>query len=300
MRHTFHFKKRITGTLLSALLVMGYLLSLTGFSFDNDVHTAATDPEITWQHEEEIAKCVTWKYYYGEEFFQSKQSINLVDVDLSCAVLTVSFAWSDSLLVKTSTFGDRNGAIAAINGTFFNVERGGSVVFFKVDGEVISRGAVNRKLYSESGGIAIHDDDAITIVTRPDDGWLTDNNPTVMGSGPLLILNGEHQLLQKDPFNEFRHPRTAVGTTTDQRLLLLTVDGRSSEAHGMSTPELRGFMEDIGAVSALNLDGGGSTAMWIAGKGENGIVSYPSDNRQFDHAGERSVANALILLPADR
>ena len=68
----------------------------------------------------------------------------------------------------------------------------------------------------------------------------------------------------------------------------------------MSTPELRELMEDFGAVSALNLDGGGSTAMWIDGFGENGIVNYPSDNRKFDHAGERGVANALILIPADR
>jgi len=297
MRYPFHYKKLNIGTLLTTFFITGYLLFLTGFSFDNDVHTLAPDFELTWQHEEEIAKCVTWKYYYGEDLFQSKQSINLIDVDLSCADVTASFAWSDSLLVKTSTFGEQDSAIAAINGTFFNMERGGTVVFFKIDGEVISRGAVNRRLYSESGGIAIHNDGTITIVIRPDEGWLTDNNPTVMGSGPLLILNGEHQLLQKDPFNEFRHPRTAVGTTTDQRLLLITVDGRSSEAHGMSTPELREFMEDIGSVSALNLDGGGSTAMWIAGKGENGIVSNPSDNRQFDRQGERGVANVLLLAP---
>ncbi|TVR32987.1 MAG: phosphodiester glycosidase family protein [Balneolaceae bacterium] len=297
MRHPFHYKKLNIGTLLTTFFITGYLLFLTGFSFDYDVQTSAPDIEITWQHEEEIAKCVTWKYYYGEEFFKSKQSINLIDVDLSCADLTASFAWSDSLLVKTSTFGEQNSAVAAINGTFFNMERGGSVVFFKVDGEVISRGAVNRRLYSESGGIAIHNDGTIAIVIRPEEGWLTDNNPTVMGSGPLLILNGEHQQLRNDPFNEFRHPRTAVGTTTDQRLLMITVDGRSSEAHGMSTPELREFMENIGAVSALNLDGGGSTAMWIAGKAENGIVSYPSDNRQFDRQGERGVANVLLLAP---
>jgi exopolysaccharide biosynthesis protein len=65
----------------------------------------------------------------------------------------------------------------------------------------------------------------------------------------------------------------------------------------MSTSELREFMESVGAVSALNLDGGGSVTMWIAGFGENGIVNLPSDNRQFDRYGERGVANVLLLVP---
>lgn len=300
MRYTLHFKNLKISTFLPTLFITGYLLFLTGFNYGTEVNTSNSGAEIAWLHEEEISKCVFWKYYYGEDLFKSKQSINLIDIDLGCADLTARFAWSDSQLVKTSTLGQQNGAIAAINGTFFNMDRGGSVVFFKVDGDVISRGAVNRRLYSESGAIAIQNDGTIAILIRPDEGWLSDNNVTVMGSGPILIFNGEHQILNRDPFNELRHPRTAVETTKDQRLLLITVDGRSSEAHGMSTPELRELMEDFGAVSALNLDGGGSTAMWIDGFGENGIVNYPSDNRKFDHAGERGVANALILIPADR
>jgi exopolysaccharide biosynthesis protein len=252
--------------------------------------------ELKWESEE-ISECVYWKSYTGNDLFDSVQSVNMIQADLSCSSYELTFAWSDSTLIPTSQFGMNNGAIAAVNGTFFDVQRGGSVVFFKVKDEVITRGAVNRRLYSESGGISIGEDGAITVLARPEDGWLTTTHSTVMGSGPLLILNGEQRNLSEDPFNQNRHPRTAVGLTEDDMLLLITVDGRSSLAHGMSTPELQEFMDQMGAVYALNLDGGGSTTMWIDGFGENGIVNYPSDNRQFDRQGERGVANVLLLVP---
>jgi exopolysaccharide biosynthesis protein len=78
-------------------------------------------------------------------------------------------------------------------------------------------------------------------------------------------------------------------------LLLLTVDGRSAESHGMSLPELTDFLLELGCRNAVNLDGGGSTTMWLAGRLFNGVVNMPSDNKRFDHEGERSVANAVVI-----
>jgi exopolysaccharide biosynthesis protein len=49
----------------------------------------------------------------------------------------------------------------------------------------------------------------------------------------------------------------------------------------------------LGCEYALNLDGGGSSTAWVAGKG---IVNYPSDNKKWDHQGERSVATALLFF----
>jgi hypothetical protein len=49
------------------------------------------------------------------------------------------------------------------------------------------------------------------------------------------------------------------------------------------------YMKSLGAVYAVNLDGGGSTTMWVAGQG---IVNEPSDS-----TGERSVTNAVLVLP---
>ncbi|WP_294558383.1 phosphodiester glycosidase family protein, partial [uncultured Bacteroides sp.] len=51
----------------------------------------------------------------------------------------------------------------------------------------------------------------------------------------------------------------------------------------------------LGGKDALNLDGGGSTALWLSGAPEEGIVNFPCDNRNYDHQGERKVANFLYV-----
>jgi exopolysaccharide biosynthesis protein len=82
---------------------------------------------------------------------------------------------------------------------------------------------------------------------------------------------------------------------TKNRILFIAVDGRDEHAAGMSLEELRKIMKWLGGVHGLNLDGGGSTTLWIRDRGDNGVVSYPSDNKIWDHAGERKVANVLLL-----
>lgn len=273
------------------------LYALAGIFFLTSCESSSGE-EPKWQTDT-LAEGISWNSYHGDDFFDSKQSINLIEFDLNTADAGLTVAYSDSALIKTSELARKNGALAAVNGSFFNVDAGGAVVFLKIDGEIITRGAVSRRLYSESGGIALDENGNPAIIPRPEEGWLNAEEPTILGSGPLLMINGEHRRLNNDPFNQNRHPRTAAGITEDNRFLLVTVDGRSSEAYGMSTPELREFLESLGAVSALNLDGGGSTTMWIHGQGETGVVSYPSDNGWFDHNGERGVANAVLLLPGN-
>ena len=82
---------------------------------------------------------------------------------------------------------------------------------------------------------------------------------------------------------------TGIGVTGDGRLLLVVVDGRSRRSVGMTLRRFARTFLDLGAVEAVNLDGGGSSAMWIRGRG---IVNSPSDP-----GGERSVVNAVMILP---
>lgn len=87
-----------------------------------------------------------------------------------------------------------------------------------------------------------------------------------------------------------RHPRTAAGYSEDgTKLYLVTVDGRQAGSIGMSLPELAAFMLNYDIHEAINLDGGGSTTMVVNGK----VVNSPSDV-----SGERSVANALLVVSA--
>lgn len=63
----------------------------------------------------------------------------------------------------------------------------------------------------------------------------------------------------------------------------------------MSLFELSKLMRWLKSDDAINLDGGGSTTLWINNQPENGVVNYPSDNKKWDHEGERKVANVVLL-----
>ena len=75
---------------------------------------------------------------------------------------------------------------------------------------------------------------------------------------------------------------------TDDSIKFITIDGRSSKAQGMSLPELQEYLKSLGCIDAINMDGGGSTTMWIKDKG---VVNFPSDK-----SGERPVSNTILII----
>ena len=115
-----------------------------------------------------------------------------------------------------------------------------------------------------------------------------------LGGNPRLVVDGAVAAAEVDGAGEFfgRHSRTAVGVTADGRLLLVVVDGRQpGYSRGMTLRELAELLQRLGAVQAMNLDGGGSSEMVVNGLPAN----RPSDGRG------RGIANALVVLPgADR
>ena len=120
----------------------------------------------------------------------------------------------------------------------------------------------------------------------------------ILASGPLMLKDGQVcDWNSCEPnFIRTKHPRSAVATTKDGKILLITVDGRFPEqAGGVNIPELAHLIRVLGGEDALNLDGGGSTTLWLSGASDNGVVNYPCDNGRFDHAGERKVPNILYI-----
>jgi hypothetical protein len=121
-----------------------------------------------------------------------------------------------------------------------------------------------------------------------------------VGGRPRLVRDGviEVQLdtVGRAGFANGRHPRTAAGISHDgARILLVTVDGRQAPySDGMSLRELAELMLALGASESLNLDGGGSTAMVIAGEGSGRGLRVV--NRPSDQGGERAVGNAVGLV----
>ena len=112
----------------------------------------------------------------------------------------------------------------------------------------------------------------------------------VMGGNPAVVRGGAIAEGDVDGVGAYyeRNPRTAVGFTADGKALLVVVDGRQAGySVGMTLRELGQVMVNLGAVEALNLDGGGSTVMVVNGQ----PVSRVSGG------AERPVANALLVLP---
>lgn len=238
-----------------------------------------------------VSDDILYRYHHFTDLFDSRQSITIIDVDLNKKV-KVDIPHVTSGFLKTSEAAIKEKATAAINGSYFDTSIGGSTVFFKKDGEVINATRDNFTHYRENAGFAIGASGSVSIIDKPVSGWNAVTASSLLTSGPLLVLDGKivDQLDQK--FNTNRHPRTAIGITSNNHLLAVVVDGRSAEAQGMSTEELATLMNVLGCKDAMNLDGGGSSTAWI---NTHGIVNYPSDNKKFDHQGERGVATVITF-----
>ncbi len=96
-----------------------------------------------------------------------------------------------------------------------------------------------------------------------------------VGAFPVLVRGGQPVFLSaRDGFTRARHPRTIAGKTADGTILLVTVDGRQPCCSiGMTLPEAADFMVALGAVEAVNFDGGGSTTFVAHGV----MVNHPSN-----------------------
>lgn len=251
--------------------------------------------------EKEIKKGVVWKHAHYSGLFKSQQEVNIVEVDLRNRHITLGLEGFADTLFLTSAIASKTGVTVAINGGFFDIKNGGGTTLVKKNGKIINYTTLLDKAgrrTERSNGALLLQGKRTAIV----DGNITNNNwdeklkaKNILVCGPLLLLNGLPTYLLTNPFNDNRHPRSAVAITKDKKLLLITTDGRNAQAQGMNLHELAFFLKMYGAREALNLDGGGSTTLYIKNEGDSGIVNYPSDNKLFDHEGERKVANALLI-----
>lgn len=141
--------------------------------------------------------------------------------------------------------------------------------------------------------------DALTGVQRGDrvavdqtlGSRLADEARLVIGGGPLLLEKGEVNVRSLEeamaPDIAYgRAPRTGIGVKADGTVILMVVDGRSQYSAGMTLKEFAQYLKRFGAVSAVNLDGGGSSEMVLDGR----IMNRPSDG------AERPVSIGLGLF----
>ncbi len=209
----------------------------------------------------------------------------------------------ESRRTPTSTHAKRHNAVAAVNGSFFDMKYHNPICYLRIDGKELGENtpqvsdSVHRKYY-QYGSVALRKGRPIIFIpdsARMAERSLPDRN--IMTAGPLLIYHGRLMPMRKDKtFVTDRHNRTAIGVRKDGTVLLVTLDGRMKESEGMSLQDFSKLLRYLGCHDALNLDGGGSTTMYVRGFPNDGIVNHPSDNNRYDFKGERGVSNCILVI----
>ena len=270
---------------------------------------------------------IVYKRYSGVEPVSGvNQVISVVDVDLNNPRYEVKFTLDDNRITTSDAF-KKAGAVATVNATY---ER--ESVFIRVDGKtsynipsdiVPFAGAVPQwktdcSISTDGRDVRIEYTGKDKTVPEQRKAYESISYPNVFTSAPMLIDNhvpvGKYfaatsmtsdqidKLYREDPLRHqgVRHPRTAVATTDDNHLILIVVDGRRPGiAEGMSAFELTSFIEDqFHPAQAMNMDGGGSSAMCVKGHGAEGtnVVNYPSASRTFKHDNERRVVTHIHII----
>jgi exopolysaccharide biosynthesis protein len=216
----------------------------------------------------------------------------VADVTLSDAtVLQSAFAqnmFGENITENTSAIAADNDAVFAINGDYYG---------FRDSGIVIRNGVVYRDAgareglaFSTDGTVEVYDETQTTADELVAAGvWNT------LSFGPALVEDGaivdgiEDVEVDTNVGNhsiQGEQPRTAVGVIDENHLVFVVVDGRSpGYSAGVTMTGLAEIMQSLGATTAYNLDGGGSSTMYYDGE----VVNTPSNN------GERGTSDILYI-----
>lgn len=202
----------------------------------------------------------------------------VADVTLSDATqLRSAFAndqFGQNIVADTSEIAAENGAVFAINGDYYG---------FRDTGIVIRNGVVYRDEGAREG-LAFYADGTVQVVDETEtsaEELLADGVWNTLSFGPAIVEDGavvdgiEEVEVDTNVGNhsiQGEQPRTAVGWVDENHLVFVVVDGRSpGYSAGVTLPELAEIMIEHGAVTAYNIDGGGSSTMVFDGS----LVNVP-------------------------
>lgn len=171
---------------------------------------------------------------------------------------------------------EKNGvrSAAAVNADFFDIFGD-----FHPSGLCVKNGRVVANAKSQRNFIAKLKDGSHVITNKDESPDIINDIEHAASGLQMIVKDGEiYEYAPLEPFSYTRHPRTAVGIRKNGSVILLVVDGRIPEySNGASLVDLATLMLSLGADRALNLDGGGSSAMYTNKDGELVLHSRPAD-----------------------
>lgn len=224
------------------------------------------------------------------EYRGNDTTIYVADVTVtSMNYLKTAFAensYGKNITEKTSSIAENANAILAINGDFYGAQE---------DGYVIRNGILYRDTAAnDREDLVIYQDGSFAIINENDttaSELLAAGAWQVLSFGPALVTNGTVTVSESEEVGKAMasNPRTALGITEDGHYLFVVSDGRTSESEGLSLYELAEFMQSLGVTTAYNLDGGGSSTMYLNGE----VINQPTTSGKS--IKERSVSDIVYI-----
>lgn len=261
-----------------------FILSCSG-SEKKDPEPSAPTP-VKWDVVE-VRDGLRWLSFRGNEPVSgAKQVINVLELDLSNPSLAFEFQYYPAHSTMSAAISATEGAIAGTNASF-----GTPHTFIRTNGTTWCD--LSQADPSITGNWGKHEaavwyDGELTLGFLNYEGdpygcipkYQATTYPNLFSSRPMLIEDGkdvEWKGSGSTSFAKTSEPRTALVQLRNGKILLVTVDGRwYGMAAGMTIVQLRDFLKlNFNPLNAINMDGGGSTTMYVKGKGKNGIVNYP-------------------------
>lgn len=186
-------------------------------------------------------------------------------------VTVVSGSWRDSLVLRA------RGRVAAADSAPLATDEAALVAYGSTAARLDSIARVQRTFDVHASWLP-----SVGAIEQLVGGW-----PVILRDRVTMVDEAATREFTAAGNANVRHPRSFVGFDADtSHLYLIAVDGRSAASVGMTLVEAAEFLRAQGVAHALNLDGGGSTALILDGK----VINTPSDR-----GGERAVANALLI-----
>lgn len=220
----------------------------------------------------------------------SDTTVYIADVQLASAeFLKTAFAdntYGQNVRAKTSVTAGQVQAILAINGDYYGAQKSGYVI----RNGVLYRSAAKKN----AEDLVIYQDGTFGIIRESDitAQELLDNGAwNVFSFGPALVEDGELSVTVSDEVGRAMasNPRTAIAVIDDLHYLFVVSDGRTSESDGLTLYELATFLKTLGAKTAYNLDGGGSSTMILNGN----LINNPTSSG--NRIQERSVSDIVYI-----
>ena len=217
-------------------------------------------------------------------------TVYAADIQLSSAsylkTALAKSAYGKNVTETTSEMAESNNAVLAINGDYYGAQE---------KGYVLRNGVIYRNT-AEKGqeDLVIYEDGSFEIIVEDEitaEELLEKGAVQILSFGPALITEGEISVTENDEVGRAKasNPRTAIGIIDDLHYVFVVSDGRTDESQGLTLYQLSQFMESLGADTAYNLDGGGSSSMVFQGV----LVNNPTTTG--NSIKERSVSDIVYI-----